>query len=291
MFSLRSKALFFLFPFTIFANGADVFVENVENVAKKSKPIEVFKMKESPYNENAIIRRMYAENNLIGAKHPLVLNVADFPISVSLPNRPEWLKGFRENSNGSVILIWVYAENGYQKRFYLTKDDTLSFIEDKTYFKDKFKKYFTSKDLDGLSACEVGVTSILVNGYGESLKTPKATKTLEVFYKEKTAKNPKIKEGMDAPRLVYNEPYGNFQANAPIMCDFYVYNTEIGSDACTVELYIDGVLEEILYEWAPYKLMNLAPGRHEVELVLVGKDKKPILNPFGRQKNVILVGN
>jgi hypothetical protein len=291
MFFYGLYALVLMIPFSVFASGSKNKELKIEKIAQTSKPIEVFKMKESPYNDNAIIRRMYAENNLIGSKNPLILHVADFPISVSLPNRPEWLKGFRESSNGSAILIWIYGDNGYQKRFYLTKDDTPSFIEDKTYFKDRFRKYFTSKDLEGLNAGQVGVTSILVNGYGESLKTPKATKILDVFYKEKTSVNPKIIEGMKAPRIVYNEPYGNFSANQPIMVDFYVYNTEIGSDACTVELHVDGVLEEILYEWTPYKMINLAPGRHEVELILIGKDKKPVENPFGRQKNTILIGS
>jgi hypothetical protein len=291
MFFYPLYALFLMIPFSAFAIGSKNEGLKVEKVTQASKPIEVFKMKESPYNENAIIRRMYAEHNRIGSKNPLILHVADFPISVSLPNRPEWLKGFRENSNGSAILIWVYGENGYQKRFYLTKDDTPSFIEDRTYFKDRFRKYFTSKDLEGLNAGLVAVTAILVNGYGESLKTPKATKILDVFYKEKTSVNHKIIEGMNAPRIVYNEPYGNFSANQPIMVDFYVHNTEIGSDACTVELHVDGVLEEVLYEWTPYKMTNLTPGRHEVELILIGKDKKPITNPFGRQKNTILIGS
>lgn len=253
--------------------------------------IEVLKMNPANYNENALIKRMVVEGGVIGEKFPLVLQVAEFPIGVSLANRPEWLKEMRESGNGSAILLWVCGQNHYQKRFYLSKDDATSFIEDKTYFKDRFRKYFQPKDLEGLDAGPLAVTAILVNGYGESIKNSRANKTVVADYLKKSGDNKTIEEGVKSPYILYNEPYGNFQKGQPIMVDYYVFNADIGTDAYTVELYIDGKLEEVLYDWAPYKVRNLTPGVHEFKLILVDPRKNPTSLPFGEQKNTILVGS
>lgn len=254
--------------------------------------IEVLKMNPSYYNENAIIKRMYTEDGVLNSKSPLVLQVGEFPIGVSLPNPAEWLKGMRENGNGSTILIWVYGNNKFQKRFYLSKDDATSFIEDKTYFKDRFRKYFDSSDLPGLEGEKIAITAILVNAFGESLKISRATKSIVVDYMKKGEKGDNtLEKALKSPHLVFNEPYGNYRPGQPIMVDYYVYNADIGTDAYTVELYIDGKKEEILYEWAPYRVKNLPPGIHEFKLVLIDPQGKPAPEPFGEQKNSILVGD
>ena len=254
--------------------------------------IEVLKMQETPYNENAIIKKMYAETGVVGSKYPLVLQVGEFPIGVSVPNRPEWLKGMRENGNGSTILLWVYGENGFQKRFYLSQDDATSFVEDKTYFKDRFRKYFQSGDLPNeLEGKKIAITAILVNGYGESLKIARATSLLTVDYMKKSdVDNGMLEKVLKGPRIYFNEPYGNYKVDQPIMVDYYVYNADIGTDAYTVNLYIDGNLEEVLYDWAPYRVKNLMPGIHEFKLVLIDPKGKPVPDAFGEQKNYISIG-
>jgi hypothetical protein len=255
------------------------------------RKIEVLKMSPAYYNENAIIKRMMVEGGVLGEKFPLVLQVSEFPVGVSLANRPEWLKDMRESGNGSAILIWVLGKNQYQKRFYLSKDDATSFIEDKTYFKDRFRKYFQRKDLEGLDAGPVAITAILVNGYGEAIKNSRANKTVIADFLKKTGDDKTIEEAVKSPYILFNEPYGNFQKDQPIMLDYYVFNADIGTDAYTVELYIDGNLEEVLYEWAPYKVRNLTPGVHEFKLILIDPRKKPSPEPFGEQKNTIFVGS
>jgi hypothetical protein len=253
--------------------------------------IEVLKMNHAYYNENAMIKRMMVEGGVLGEKAPLVLQVSEFPVGVSLPNRPEWLKDMRENGNGSAILLWVLGQNHFQKRFYLSKDDATSFIEDKTYFKDRFRKYFQPKDLEGLQQGPIAVTAILVNGYGESIKNSRANKTVVAEYLKKSGDTKTIGDAVKSPYILFNEPYGNFQNGQPIMLDYYVFNADIGTDAFTVELYIDGKLEEVLYEWAPYKVRNLTPGVHEFKLVLIDPRKKVAPEPFGEQKNIIFVGS
>ncbi len=254
--------------------------------------IEVLKMNSSYYNENAIIKRMYTEDGILNSKSPLVLQVGEFPIGVSLPSLPEWLKGMRENGNGSTILMWVYGNNKFQKRFYLSKDDATSFIEDKTYFKDRFRKYFDSNDLPGLEGEKIAITAILVNAYGESLKVSRATKLLVADYKTRAEKEDnEFQKHLDNARVLYNEPYGNYRPGQPIMVDYYVYNADIGADAYTVELYIDGKKEEVLYDWAPYRVKNLSPGIHEFKLVLIDPLGKPVEEYFGEQKNSILIGD
>jgi hypothetical protein len=271
----------------IFLNGA-LFLTIALQAAPK---IEVLKIHNSPHNDNIILRRMYSENGLVSPKFPLVLQVGEFPIGVSLPNRPEDLRGMRESSGGSTILLWVYAEGGYQKRFYLTKDDATSFIEDKTYFKDRFRKYFKPEDLPGVAPGKIVISGMLINGYGESIKTEKSNKSVIVDYLERTGENKVLEGALKAPRIAYNEPYGNFQKDHPILLDFYVFNADIGSDAYTVDLYIDGKKEETLHDWAPYKIRNLEPGRHEIQLILIDPHKNPAPEPFGPHKNTIFVGS
>ena len=253
-----------------------------------SPEIEVIRMEKAPYSEKAVIHQMYTENKsgkLGGRENPLVMQVIDFPVGVFLPSKPEWLRGMRENEQGSVILVWVYGANGYQKRFYLTRQNGTPFVEGRTYFKDTFRKYFESGDLP---SGEAVVSANLVNAYGESVKTFKATRTIVANASEK---NSTLEQGLKKPHLVYNEPYGNFRNGQPIMLDFYVCNADLGRDAYRVELYIDGNHEETLYEWTPYKIRGLKPGRHEIQLVLLDPSGKKMSEPFGEQKNVILIDN
>lgn len=254
--------------------------------------IEVVRLDKTPYNERAIIHKMYTEKGIVGGKEaPLVLQVIDFPLGVNLPNKPEWLRGMRENGNGSTILLWVYGSGQFQKRFYLSKDDATPFTEDQTYFKDKFRKFFGSQDLVGLSSGKIVATAILVNACGESLKTFKATKTVVLDYLARSTDDQGMQQSTSKPHLVYNEPYGNFRVGQPVLLDFYVFNADIGRDAYRVDLYIDGKKEETLYEWAPYKLTNLSPGRHEVQLFLMDRSGNRLDEVFGEQKNTIMVGN
>ncbi len=256
-----------------------------------AEKIEVIKISSSPYNDNAMIRKAYSENGIVGDKSPHVLQVTEFPVGVSLPNPPESLKGMRENGSGSTILIWAYGENYYQKRMNVTIEEGTSFWEDRAYFKDRYRKYI---DLDLPPGEKVILTAILVNGYGESLKTPKATKTVIVDYKKRSDRDDKkLKEALSAPHLIYNEPYGNFQKNQPVLLDFYLggKDIDIGVDAYKVELYIDGNKEEVLTEWAPYKIKNLPPGVHEFQIVLIDPKGNRVPEPLGPQKNKIRVSD
>ena len=253
--------------------------------------IEVVKVNPSPYNENAIIKKIYSENGIVGDKTPLILQIAEFPVGVSLPNAPQSLKGMRENGSGSTILLWIYGKNQFQKRMNISVDDGVSFLESRSYFKDRYRKYI---ELEGLDGTKVAIIAIFVKGYGESIKSSKATKSVVVDYKKRSDQSDKfLLEGLNKPHLVYNEPYGNFEKDHPILLDFYVggKNVDIGSDAYKVELYIDGTKEETLTEWAPYRIRNLPPGIHEFELVLIDPKGNRVSEPFGPQKNKIRVGD
>ena len=251
--------------------------------------IEVLKMSPAYYNENAIIKQIYSENGIIGPKSPLVLQVAEFPLGVSLPNSPQWLKGMRESGNGSAILVWVLGENNIQKRFYISIDDGTSFIENKAYFRDRYRKFIEAPELEKLD--KFAITAILVNAYGEVIKSSKATKTIIVDHKKKSDGDYKaLKKDLEMPFLLYNEPYGTFTKNQPILLDFYVFNADIGTDAYAVELYIDDVKEkDPLTEWAPYRIKMLPSGIHKFQIKLVDHSGKYMPEPFGPLINMISI--
>ena len=249
--------------------------------------IQVVRLDKSPYNERVIIHRMYTERDVLGGRdNPLVMQVVDFPLGVFLASKPNGFRGLREYGTGSTILVWVYAPDGTQKRFYIYKQDAPPFVEPRTYFKENYRKAFT--DSDGIPHGKVVVIAILVNSYGESIKAYNAQKTLVVDYGEKSGENSFV-EGLDRPYLIYNEPYGTFRKGDPIILDFYVENVSLGRDAYSVEVFVDGKKEDTVYEWAPYKMIGFSSGRHEVEIVLRDPDGKVVKQPFGPQKNTIRV--
>ena len=96
--------------------------------------VEIVKIPSTPYNERAIIKSMYAETGKLGGKkNPLVLQTVDFPLGVMAQGKTETLKGYRQNANGSTILLWVYGP-GEQYRLSIVKQDATPFAENNTLF-------------------------------------------------------------------------------------------------------------------------------------------------------------
>ena len=100
-------------------------------------------------------------------------------------------------------------------------------------------------------------------------------------------KNPLVLQTVDFPLGVMAQ--GKTETLKGILMDFYVYNVDIGPDAHTVDVYIDGRKVDTLKHWAPYKIRDLPKGEYEVELVLINQHGKKVELPFGRQKEKIKI--
>ena len=129
--------------------------------------VEIVKIPSTPYNERAIIKSMYAETGKLGGKkNPLVLQTVDFPLGVMAQGKTETLKGYRQNANGSTILLWVYGP-GEQYRLSIVKQDATPFVENYAYFKDRIRKVLPV-------LTEYTVFAMFLNSYGESIKAGNA---------------------------------------------------------------------------------------------------------------------
>lgn len=124
--------------------------------------------------------------------------------------------------------------------------------------------------------------------FGESLKGDKCYKTLVFYYKSK--KNDYTFDA-NAPCLTYNEPQGQipYDADSPILLDFYLVNCELSRDGYKVRLSVDGTVQRILMLWVPYYVYGLSKGTHHVRLELLDRNNDPVPGPFNdTQREIIL---
>lgn len=96
--------------------------------------------------------------------------------------------------------------------------------------------------------------------------------------------------GRSQPLLTYSRPTGDYagaQAEK-ILLDFYLSNATLGRNQYHVRLSIDGN-EFMLYDWSPYYIESLRPGRHTIKLDLLdsrGRNASGSYNSTTRTINV-----
>lgn len=84
-----------------------------------------------------------------------------------------------------------------------------------------------------------------------------------------------------APMLTYSRPKGDYSGHMAerVLVDYWLSNCELGPESYRVRLRIDGMASEFL-KWEPHWVDGLAPGQHNISLVLVGPDGNPVPGPF-----------
>ncbi|WP_293905684.1 MULTISPECIES: hypothetical protein [unclassified Sphingobacterium] len=113
--------------------------------------------------------------------------------------------------------------------------------------------------------------SFLSRSYHESIKTTEASKLVkfkvDAMGKLTTDATPK------EPSLFYSRPKGEYKGEETknLLLDFYLVNTNLGSDGNKVIADINGQTFT-LDKWGPYEIKGLPLGNNKVKLTLVDKD-------------------
>lgn len=252
----------------------------VQLFSEESNP-QIVKLQRSSSNDNMRIR-LHSEE-IVDGDHPLLLEVISFPLGVHLDS--DQYIGFREFPEGSCVLVYFNGETPIQ----ITFDDKNPFIEQRTYFKNNYRKKLSQDFLNALPSGANVVTVVALNSYGESIKHPGAVDIVFLNVKQRGEISPEKKAELHKPYLLYNQPTGTFYDNQSILLDFYLFNVSLSSIGYKVQVYVDGKLLESLDDWKPYAIQGLAPGYHEIELKLVDRKGDEVSGPYQAQKARIKV--
>lgn len=243
--------------------------------------VQVTELRPSEYNDN--IKIDFHTNGPLDTDKPIHFKVRSFPLGVDPYN--EQLGRMKTNPNGTTILLII---NG-KYRSYVVKNENNPLVEQRTYFTKQFRKFLPRDVTKNLERGQIVVTAVALNNYNESIKIGGAMETRVINYKTAEKRNPKLDEKLSKPYILYNEPYGDFEEGLPILLDFLVINTNLGSESDKVKLYIDGVPNDTLTQWTPYQITGLSAGMHSIRIVLIDEDGKEYPEPFGPQQSTIVV--
>lgn len=125
----------------------------------------------------------------------------------------------------------------------------------------------------------------------ESIKAPHAFAMAHFFIGPKVAgKNLPNWIDPKKPILTYSRPKGEYAGEdaKKIMVDFYVTNAKLSPKGDKVKLVVDGK-EQMLTDWKPTYLENLAAGSHAISLDLLDAKGKPISNVFNHTERQFTV--
>lgn len=126
-----------------------------------------------------------------------------------------------------------------------------------------------------------------VRSYGESLKGEGCYQASAFYYK--TKKDSSLNVDLSGPYLTYNEPQGTFNANKPILLDFYLSGVKLSRDGYKVRFSIDGADNRIITNWVPHYIYGLGKGKHTIQLQLIDPQNKPVAGSFNNVKKEIIV--
>src|SRR3990167_497436 len=233
--------------------------------------IELVKLKPTEVNYGSSIEIQGSDN--LKRNEPLYLLVTDFPVGVETPAQST--KGMRKLPYGSTVMVMV---NG-SSRFYIDKNDINTYEEQRNYFNKRYRKKIPSPVSRKLEeGSPVIVTVILVCSNGETVKLPNAS-THRVFCYQSGCEGDSLEmKELEAPHLIYNEPYGTYLAGRPVLIDFIPKNVEISTWGSQVKMYLDDKPFATLVDVGPYALYNVPVGKHTLRLVLVDSKGKTIDN-------------
>lgn len=245
-------------------------------------PIDIIPVNSSKFNEHA--RLQITSPTILKKNSPILLLVSNFPIGVDLKSNSLEELGVPLNKMGSRVLL--VFNNG--SRLYVTKVDANLLLTQRSYFNKRFRVKVPGKIYDSIEATSFIIYSMLVNGYGETIKTRNAFYTDVYSYQKKRKTFVPLESGVKKPLVVYNEPYGTV-GKGNILLDFYVRNCNISKDEYKVDVYIDGKKITRIVSWKPHVIRNLPPGEHEIKLTLINSTGKVENNYASVEKSTIYV--
>ncbi|WKN33467.1 phosphopeptide-binding protein [Porifericola rhodea] len=124
--------------------------------------------------------------------------------------------------------------------------------------------------------------SFLSRSYHESVKQPEAFTVSQFTVGEGESEE----VDLSAPMLFYSRPKGTYTGadTEKVLFDFYLVNTEIGSNGNQVKVTVNGEQEFMVDEWAPMILEGLPMGENTVKIELVDSEGKLVDSPFNSEE-------
>lgn len=124
--------------------------------------------------------------------------------------------------------------------------------------------------------------------FGESLKGP-GNYAARIFYVGERKNN--LDVDLNGPYLTYNEPLETlrYEADKPILLDFYLSNVQLSKDGFKVRVTINGD-QRILTQWVPYYIYGLDKGKHTIQLELIDEKNELVPGLFNSVTRTITVG-
>jgi hypothetical protein len=252
------------------------------NILEGAEPITVLKIPSTKYNSNA--RLKITSPKILKKNSPILVLVSNFPIGVDAKSQAlEELKVPINQSGSKVLLLF---NNG--KRVYVTKDDVNLLITQRDYFNKRFRVTIPSAIYKEIYESNFLIYSMLVNCYGETIKTENAFYTDVYSFGDEKSGLPLIEKQLKEPFIVYNEPYGQIDSGS-VLLDFYVKNVIISSSEYKVDLYVDGEKIIRIYTWEPYVIKNLPKGKHDIRIELIDPSGKIVKNPISVNSSTVYV--
>lgn len=124
--------------------------------------------------------------------------------------------------------------------------------------------------------------SFLSRSYHESVKTPDA------YVVSQFSVGDSDEEDIDlsAPMLFYSRPKGTYSGKdtEKILFDFYLVNTELGSNGNQVQVTVNNDTTFTVDEWKPYLLEGLPTGENTVKIELVDSQGNLVDSPINSEE-------
>ncbi len=241
--------------------------------------VRIVPLSPTPEPEHVKLRILFPERKEIEDRQPVEMQIRidGFPLGVEsvFPRRKEIF----DNPQGQSIHIMIDNDPYFAKYTSFMS----SMDESENYYEQTLEL-----DIPELSSGEHVVRIFPARSFNESLKGDGCFQAETFYVKSKT---PKLNVDLKGPYLTYNEPQGTFTYNAeiPILLDFYLTNCELSQDGYKVRLSIDGKHKRLLTEWRPFAIYGLKKGSHTVRLELLDARENPIPGTFNDTSRKIIV--
>jgi|GEM_PF-2628817 len=231
----------------------------------------IVRVERGKYNSEAKLKIMSPP--VLKKDSPILVLVSNFPIGVDIKSQQLNDEGVKESSYGSRVLL-IFS-NG--RRLYVTKDDVNLLFSQRAYFNKRFRVKVPENIYKSVEKSSFAIYSMLINGYGETIKNENAFFTDVYSYSKDNKEMREMKESLKRPFLIYNEPFGVIDGGN-VLLDFYLRNVELSKDGYTVDLYVDDHKIAKITKWTPNVIKNLKKGVHTIKLELIDPSGKVVNN-------------
>lgn len=164
------------------------------------------------------------------------------------------------------------------------KGQHVHLIIDNNPYAASYTENFTKKNLEAGNHVALAFIS---RSYHESLKHDGAYALTQ--FKVGEAEMDLI--DLEAPHLFYSRPKGSYEGDNTenVMLDFYLVNTEIGTNGNYVQVTINDEAMFKITKWAPYFIKGLKAGTNKIDIQLMDKDNHFIEGPFNHETREITI--